>query len=337
MPADIEQFEDGSAAFASARVDAWHQLGSVLPENLTAEDVMIYARLGGWDVRKTPITTVDPETNAVLDVPGKWATVRTNPVSRKAEALGGVVGDWYKPIQNEDHVSFLNALTDQSGAVFETAGSLDGGRRVFVTMKLPEAMTVGGVDRSDLYICAMNSHDGTTAFRTILTPVRVVCSNTLAAAMGNRLSQEHKIRHTGNGLNAVAQARESLALGWEFVAAFEAEAEKLINTPLTSQKTEAVLTRLFGKIEMDGKEPAKGQAQRVRKYDIVRGLLKAPTQENIAGTRWALYNALTEYSDHFRPMFGRVADVQSQNRAEFAVQRGMEFKAEAFSLLTASR
>lgn len=333
--ADLEVFADGSAAFAS-RLDAWHQLGTIIPEGLTVDDVMTYAHLGGWNVRKMPLTTTDTVTDQTFVVPGKFATVRTNPVTKDAEALG-VVGRFYTPRQNEEHAAFLQAVTDESGASFETAGSLDGGRKVFISMKLPEAMTVGGVDRVDLYLCAINSHDGTSPFTTILSPVRVVCANTLAAALHSRLPQRFTVRHTANANAAVAQAREALKLGWKYAADFQLEAEKLLNIPLTTQKFDAVLNRMFGKIEMDGREPAKGQARKIEKFDTIRGLLTAKTQENIAGTRWAAYNAITEYLDHFRPVFGADDAVKNVNRASLAIQRGMDDKALAFQLLTTSR
>jgi phage/plasmid-like protein (TIGR03299 family) len=197
-------------------------------------------------------------------------------------------------------------------------------------------MIVGGVDRMDLYICAINSHGTKQPFRTILTPVRVVCANTLAAALGDKLPQELKIRHTKNAQDAIQVARETLELGWKYFAEFELEAERMVNTPLSTQKWESTLAKLFGKIERTSLgEPEKGQTQLIHKLDTVRGLLSAETQQNVKGTRWAGYNAITEYVDHFSPVFGRddVALV-STNRASKAVQRGMDFKAQAFALLS---
>ncbi|MEU9713878.1 DUF932 domain-containing protein [Streptomyces sp. NPDC047976] len=86
-------------------------------------------------------------------------------------------------VQDEEHAEFLNHLVDESGAHFETAGSLRGGRQVFLTMKLSRSMTTGRSDAVDLYIAAFNSHDGSSAFRTVVTPVRVMYANTLRAAL----------------------------------------------------------------------------------------------------------------------------------------------------------
>src|SRR5690606_19715075 len=90
----------------------------------------------------------------------------------------------YTVIQNEEHAGLLNALVDESGAHFETAGALQGGKRVFITMKLPGHMSIGGVDRVDQYLAAMNSHDGSSAFTFMISPVRIVCQNTLNFALG---------------------------------------------------------------------------------------------------------------------------------------------------------
>ena len=160
-----------------------------------------------------------------IDAPG-YATVRDNPFTGRAEALG-VVGTGYEPLQNEDHAEFLNNLADQSGAVFDTAGSLRGGRQVFITMQLPDSLRIGGTDAVDLNIAALNSHDGSGAFRILVTPVRVVCANTQAAALAAHASS-FSIRHTRNAKAAVAAARDALGLTFSYVEAFEAEAERLI-------------------------------------------------------------------------------------------------------------
>jgi hypothetical protein len=110
-----------------------------------------------------PLTTAEVSEGGVtpIEVPG-FATVRTNPFTGAPEALG-VVGGGYTPLQNEDHAEFLNLLADESGAIFDTAGSLRGGRQVFIPMQLPGSLTVDGTDRVDLNIAALNSHDGTSA------------------------------------------------------------------------------------------------------------------------------------------------------------------------------
>src|SRR6185312_12271562 len=136
------------------------------------------------------------------------------PAHRPPEALG-VVGEQYVPIQNEEHAALLDALVDESGAHFETAGSLRGGRQVFLSMKLPTTMQIGGVDPVDLYLIACNSHDGTSAFRLLVSPVRVVCANTLALA-ASRARSTFSIRHTAGAAGQIEQARQALGLSFTF-------------------------------------------------------------------------------------------------------------------------
>src|SRR5687768_9878701 len=116
---------NGIASFATAREHAWHRLGQVLPGGMTAQQALDAAHLSGWNVRKLPllITGEDETVDDAIEVPDKYATVRTNPITGKVEYLG-VVGTDFTPIQNEAHADLMNALVDESGAHFETAGAL---------------------------------------------------------------------------------------------------------------------------------------------------------------------------------------------------------------------
>jgi hypothetical protein len=110
MAHEIETHGNRAAA-VFARKDAWHRLGTTLTDVFTAEQAMTVGHLGGWNVRKTPLTTVDLDADgvSVMEVPGHFATVRTNPFTGAAEPLG-VVGEGYRPIQNEDHCEILNSV-----------------------------------------------------------------------------------------------------------------------------------------------------------------------------------------------------------------------------------
>lgn len=290
-----------TAAALFARVDPWHRLGTTLEgEAFTAEQAMTLGHLGGWDVRKVPLSASEITTEGVtrMDVPG-FATVRTNPFTRAPEALG-VVGSAYHPLQNEEHAEFLNRLADESGAVFDTAGSLRGGRQVFVTMRLPESLKVGGHDRVDLNIAALNSHDGSSAFRLLITPVRVVCANTQAAAL-----REHKasisIRHTRNAKAAVQTAREALGLTFAYAHEFEAEAERMINTTMTDAAFADLTANVFGAPDRDAPARTKKAARR-RNDTLTRLWADASTQAGVRQTAWAGYQSVAEYVDHFAPV-----------------------------------
>lgn len=315
------QADNNAVAFISARQPAWHQLGTVLPDTFTAEDAMTKGLLGGWNVRKEQLYThvADAEGNPVqLPVTDRFATVRTNPSTGRPEYLG-VVGSFYEPIQNEEQCELLNALTDESGAVFETAGAIRGGREVFVTMKIPRTMQIGGQDNVDLYIAAFNAHDGTAPFRLVTTPVRVVCANTQAAALRN-FKGSFTIRHTSGARNQIALARQALDLTFKYAEDFEAEAEKMIQSTLREVDFINKARRLFRPVPNPNAKPKteKATGKPDKLINQLRHLFTASdTNLDIRGTRWAGYQAVTEYLDHY--MAVRDTENPGAARAERAI------------------
>ena len=291
---------DGSkTAFVSARKDAWHQLGVTLPdEALTAEQAMEHGLLGGWNVQLQPVLTMGSD-GELLTVPRRNAVVRTSPFTGDLEAIGDV-GTRYTIIQNEEHASFLNALVDEGGAVFDTAGAIDGGRKVFITMKLRQ-MLVGGVDRVDLNLAAINSHDGSMPFTLLVTPTRIVCQNTLTMALGTA-SRKFTIRHTRRAMTAIEKAREALDITFKYAEDFEKAAEQLVQESMTHTEFTRMIEAEFG---AQDDAPAHVTAVADRKLLEMEELFAdAQTQEGIRGTKWAGYNALTEWYDHFSPVRG---------------------------------
>src|SRR3546814_12260265 len=115
-------------------------------------------------------------------------------------------------------------------------------------MQLPNSLTIGGTDRVDLNIAALNSHDGSSAFRILVTPVRVVCANTQSAALRNHESS-FSIRHTRNAKAAVQAARDALGLTFTYVDAFQVEAARLIQQHMTDTAFYALTDATFGHAE----------------------------------------------------------------------------------------
>lgn len=247
----------------------------------------------------------------MLQVPDKFATVRDNPFTGQAEVLG-VVGKAYTVLQNEEHAEFLNRLVDESGAIFDTAGSLCGGRQTFITMRLPKTMMIGGTDELTTNIAALNSHDGSSAFRFLLTPVRVVCANTQTAALRNNVASV-TIRHTTNAKRQVEAVRSALGLTWRYVSEFEAEAEKMIQQTMTDAQFWALVEGIYG-------APEATTARTVNRVNERNAQLAAlwagaPTQSGIRGTRWAGYQAIAEYVDHYSPVRTKQHDKNSARAA----------------------
>jgi len=326
MAHELETLANGQTAFASARLSAWHQLGTVTDACMTAQEVMTKAWLGGWEVRKIALQGLEITDAGItkVDCPDKFMTVRTNPVTKETEYLG-IVGDDYTTVQNEQVAEVLNLLVDASGAHFETAGSMRKGRSVFVTMKLPDAMTIAGVDRLDLYLAATTSHDGTASLRLDATPVRIVCANTQRMAY-QRSQGSYTFRHTGNVTGKIAEARQALGLMWKHFDAWQSEAEKMLDATLTVGQFEAIVTQVWPLAE-DASDTAVNKAK--QRAGVLRYLItEADTVKAIRGTRWAGYQAITEYLDHYAPATSGL--IRAQRALTVA---GTDLKARAFDLL----
>lgn len=315
------------ASFVSAREDAWHRLGTVLDHSFTAEEAMKEGLLGGWDVRAIPLEVADPATGVVVPVSDRRAILRTNPVNRQPEYLASV-GNAYHIIQNEEHAELLNALVDESGAHFETAGAINGGRQVFITMKLPGHLMVGGVDQVDTYLAAVNSHDGSTPFTIMTTPVRIVCENTLNIALGARTGM-YRVRHTSGAQKMIlGQAREALDISFKYLDDFQEQAERLINTEMTQMEFEKIVTKEFG-VPDDAPKAAVTRAEdRLDQFAELFG--NAATHEAVRNTAWAGFNALTEWYDHQAPTRG-AADADARRAVRTLMEP--EFKTKALKLM----
>lgn len=306
MAANIETFEDGTAAFFSNREVAWHKLGTVTDGAQTAQKALEIAQLDSIvKVSENPVQTeVDGQ---IITFPDKFITYRNHP--KKGLTGLGVVGKRYTPIQNSEAFDFLNALADESGAVFETAGSLGNGERVFMTMKFPEQMTLGGVDKIDNYIMAVNSHDGTTAFTVAVTPIRAVCTNTVRLALA-KADAKVSLRHTANAASKVQQARETLGIVWKYQEEFQREVELMLAQDFSDTDYKRFVEKLLPMPTKD--DVSVRQTNSIEQTrSALMGLWNAPTQQNVANTKWAAYNAVAEYEDWARP-------VRSKNNVDVA-------------------
>lgn len=328
MAHELETLANGQTAFASARLSAWHQLGTVTDDCMTAEELMAKAWLGGWWVRKIPLEGVELTSTGVTRVacPDKMMTVRTNAYTRETEYLG-IVGDSYGVVQNEQVAETLDLLADAAGgAHFETGGSMYGGKQVFVTMKLPSGMRIAGLDDLDLYLAATTSHDGTRSLRVDATPVRIVCQNTQRAAFAASKGT-YTFRHTSNVHQQISQCREAIGIMWDFMTEFEQQAERMINEALTLREFETITAQLWPLAPDATEQTVKNAKQR---NTSLRFLLRhADTNEAIRGTRYAGYQAVTEYVDHYAP-----AKDDATRAARAVSANAVDIKTRAFELLS---
>ena len=287
----LEQYGD-MASFASLREPAWHGLGTILESEVSTQEMLEVAHLAGWNVRL-----------ADVDLPGRshknyFAVTRTNPFDNGTDVLG-VVGERYKVLQNEELFSFADNMLD--GGRWETAGSIKNGTVVFGSLALDREVVLdesGVGDKINTYLLVHTSHDGSLAVQASVTPVRVVCQNTLNAAL-HGVKQSFKIRHTSTVTGKVQAAREALGLANTYLDEFEKEAQTLIQKEITADTFFDIIKAAYPEPDKDVKGSLTKWTNKVDTlWDIYQGDTVA--QAGIMNTAWGAYNTLTERLDWFR-------------------------------------
>lgn len=370
MAHELETHEDGRVAMVSGmNIDPWHRLGTVLPGGLTADEALEKAFLRDWGITKEQVyvhldqlTASGVETQLVA-VPGQFTIVRSNPFTKQREVLGaetkvvteelenggsikhtkvirpgGTVGSIYRPFQNEEGVAFMEAVTDEYGeAVFETAGSIRGGAQTFVTMRLRN-FTVDGRDGHTMYLVYLFNHL-TGSNQVFVTHIRVVCANTVDAAVG---SARYMFRHSASIDVRHEQARSMLKLAFDYSEKFEAQAEQMIAEKCNLDEFRRVCDEIWPPLpRADDMPEDKRPPEIAYKREHARGqqlkelFLFSETQEEIRGTKWCAYNALVEYMDHFSSVRG-TSDTEKAKARAYRTIDGIDVKEKAFKLLTGS-
>ena len=277
------------------RTAPWHGLGTRVLEAPTSSAALSLAGLD-WKVVQKPVFTADG-----LFISGFKANVR----DRDSQVLG-VVSDRYKVVQNEDAFAFTDELLGE-GVTYETAGSLQNGRRTWILAKLPQRYIIRG-DEIDPYLVFMNSHDGTGAIKAAMTPVRVVCQNTLNLALSTARRSWSTI-HTGDIHGKLQDARNTLLYADRYMAALGKTIEELS----------------LQKLYIDALFPLPEDASEVRKKnlgklkeDLKLRYFEAPDLQHVGKNAYRFVNAVSDFATHARPLrerssyreslFGRTVD-----------------------------
>ena len=288
-------------AFALRGTPAWHNLANRIfsqDEEVTTQLMLDEAKLSNWNVRLSPVADYIPE--SWNDTSDSQLVIRTNPFNNETDVLS-TVGSRYKVVQNEELFSFADNILDGSCA-WESAGSLKKGKVVFGSLTIPREMVLdpqGSNDKTKLYLIVWTSHDGSVAVQAAITPVRVVCQNTLNLAM-HSAKQSFKIRHTQTAEGKIQIARETLGLTLGYFDIFEKEAQELFKQEITDKEFNDIVLAAYPKPAQDASKLAKTKWD--NKVVLLNDLyFNSPTNANIKGTKWGAFNALTERLDYFRP------------------------------------
>lgn len=291
----------GKTTFASFREPAWHGLGTVFEEEVNTQQMLELAHLDNWNVRLEEIAIPEGFSSDRTN----YFVARTNPFDKTQTDVLGVVGERYRTLQNEDLFSFGDNLLD-GGGTWETAGSIKGGRQVFGAIALERETVLdekGVGDKVKTYLLVNTSHDGSVAIQASITPVRVVCANTLNLALGggvgrNRnVKQSFKIRHTQTVDGRIQAAREALGLANTYMDEFDKMAQAMIETEISKAKFDEIVALAYPMPEKD----AKGALSKWQtKIELIEDIYTGQFNDTIAGTAWGALNAMTERLDWYR-------------------------------------
>jgi phage/plasmid-like protein (TIGR03299 family) len=308
----------GKVAVMVAGEPAWHKLGVNVAEAVSSKDALRLAGLD-WQVKKQPLKYTNPVTGQEVEAPGCFGIVRQD-----TGAMLGDVGRIYKPIQNAEGFEMLDGILNDSGAKYEAAGSLYGGARVFMLVRLPEqAFDIGDRDHVEAYALFTNPHDGSGVAECFATSERVVCANTLRVAC-NAQKGGLKIRHTGDLKARVKAAQHALGIAAKEFKTFAENAEVLAGTPVPDirhycndvlddmldvtladmKKGADLLASVMAATEAERELAHKSFEKKIeRRSEILQDMLERYESERCGfngqrGTAWAGLNAVTESADH---------------------------------------
>ena len=322
--------QNGVASFASFREPAWHNLGTVFDTEKNTSEMLAAANLNNWNVR---LEDLEIPSSLVSDKSYQYV-VRTNPTDKTQTDVLGIVGERYVPLQNEDLFSFGDNILDGGGR-WETAGSIRGGRVVFGSLALERETVLdpnGVADVVKTYLLINTSHDGSIAIQASITPVRVVCANTLNVALNRTkkkdgVKQSFKIRHTQTAEGKITVARQALGMANSYMDEFDKMAHAMIAKEVSAQDFNKIILAAYPKPDKDTKGAVKKWENKV---DMINDIYTGEFNGMISGNAWGAFNALTERLDWYRSARG------GNSESMFAAASGFDpaINAEKNRLLT---
>jgi phage/plasmid-like protein (TIGR03299 family) len=314
----------GRYSFFSVKEKAWHSLGQIVEQYPTSEEAIKHAGLD-YEVTKSPLYTkgsgIIETANGIeigsseLQVPNYYANIRTD-----NNAVLGVVGKDYHIVQNREAFNFFDAIVGGGeGILYETAGALGQGERIFITAKLPDYIRVGnGDDVTEKYIFLTTSHDGSGSITAAFTPIRIVCQNTLNASLRN-MSNVVRIKHTSGAKQHLENAHKVMGLAdtlsnqlegifnhWAKVKVTDQEVKKLIQLALCPNKETLDLLKKGAENEVS--TLFKNTVEDAFAYAMVSDTQQMDTTK---GTLFGAYNAVTGYYQNVRNYKDNEAKLQS--------------------------
>jgi len=308
------EITDTDTLFVTRR-PAWHGLGTTVKDAPTSADALHISGLD-WHVAQAPVQWMDEAGTLRVDDSYKVNYREDN------GALLGVVSKDYTVVQNQEAFSFTDYLLGE-GVQYETAGSLKGGRATWVLAKMPEQTILQ--DAYSPYLLFLNGHDGTRAVSVCMTPVRVVCWNTVNYALRSA-KQKWSFKHTSNVHARLAMAKETMGLARSYMQALEERSEELAKIKVSSTEFNTFTQTLFPKTGTP-----MGDNKVAANIERFLNCYWSPDLANFTGTAYGFMLAVADYTSHkpirneryreshFVNTVTRSSDLLEQSAAFFAV------------------
>ena len=268
------------------RTKPWHGLGTMVEKAPTSEAALELAGLD-WQVVQKKLVT-----DGGIEVPGFKANLRDT----DNQVLGGV-SDRYKVVQNADAFSFTDALLGE-GVTYETAGSLQNGRRTWILAKLPTRYIISGEEITP-YLVFMNSHDGSGSIKAAMTPIRVVCQNTLNLALSTA-KRCWSTNHVGDIKGKMEDARYTLLYADQYMAELGRTIDQMNQQKLSDRQVMEYIDSLFPILPNPSEQQVKNMLR--MKEDMKARYFDAPDLQHVGKNAYRFINAVSDFATHAKPL-----------------------------------
>lgn len=300
-----------NAAFAGRA--AWHGLGTVVRDAMDSYTALC---MSGMNFEVEKVENSYTWNGQTFTNPDSFTVIR-----KDTGAQLGTVGSRYKPFQNRECFAFMDTVLAEFGAKYETAGSIYGGRRVWMLAKLPaHRFCVTAGDCTESYALLSNCHDGSGAIWVMPTTERIECANTLRMALTGRTEKALAINHTGDLQSKISKARQALGIAINAIDHYAENAAAMVSAKVDVKRfangvldevlavTEAqamsgaeLLAAALDADKAEKEEAYKTYSAAIRKRETILEDILARYEDgrcNPQGSVWAAFNAVTEHADH---------------------------------------
>ncbi len=268
------------------RVAPWHGLGTRVESAVCSEEALRVSGLD-WRVIQRSIMTGDYDL-----IPGYRANIRDTD-----NKVLGVVTDRYRVVQNSEAFAFTDALLGE-GVRYETAGSLQEGKKIWILAKLPDKYIIEG-EQIEPYLVFSSSHDGSGAIKVAMTPVRVVCQNTLNIALSSARRIWSTV-HVGDLAAKMDEAHNTLLLAEKYMGKLGTEFSRLSKIKLPDSKVLEYIDLLLP-MEDNPTDTHKKNISRIRE-DMKMRYFDAPDLKHVGKNAYRFLCAVSDFATHAKPL-----------------------------------